>query len=76
MWQGLLALGNCTTDDSRAACAPERLQISSWAPVWGTAVGLAVTVIGCWIWPRRHLALWITFGYVVALLGFAIGYPG
>jgi hypothetical protein len=75
MWRGLLALGNCQVGDSRAACAPDRLRISMWAPVWGSSIGLAVAAIGCWIWPRTHRAAWLVFGYLSAFLGFAIGYP-
>lgn len=72
-WQGMLALGNCSADDTREACAPDRLEVSSWAPVWGSAIGLAVAVVGCWIWPRRPV--WLLVGYVFAFFGFAIGYP-
>jgi len=75
MWRGLLALGNCSPDDSRPECAPDRLRISEWAPAWGTSIGLAIAVIGCWIWPRHPRAVWLFFGSVVALLGFAAGFP-
>jgi hypothetical protein len=69
----MLALSNCSADDAREACAPDRMQVSVWAPVWGSAIGLTVAVVGCWIWPRRPV--WLLVGYVFAFFGFVTGYP-
>ncbi|MEU8662538.1 hypothetical protein [Actinoplanes philippinensis] len=70
LWPGMH--GQCAGHETVRQCTPAILRVAKWSPAWGTGIGLAVTGVGCWIWPRRDLALWVTLGYLAALLGFGI----
>ncbi|MFF0366416.1 hypothetical protein [Micromonospora sp. NPDC005087] len=43
-------------------------------PFIGSVTGLTVAAFGCWIWPRRHRAVWLLLGYAVTLGTLCAGY--
>ncbi|MBG0568636.1 hypothetical protein [Actinoplanes aureus] len=64
------ATSHCDDAEHHAACAQDGFWWATTGLLYLTIGGLAVAVIGAWIWPRRARWAWIGAGYVVVFVGF------
>jgi hypothetical protein len=57
-------------EGSRAAiCSTLGHLAGTWAATAGGALGLALVTLGCWVFPRRHHALFALSGLALAAAG-------
>jgi hypothetical protein len=67
--------GDCMFDGDNGAFCEKlqgRFRLANGALQVGAVLGAAVSILGCWIWPRRWRAVWVVAGFLSSGAGLLI----
>jgi hypothetical protein len=67
-----MASDPCSDSDKQYICTPQGQHFVFTAPILSAMIGLGLSVIGCWVWPRHRRGVWLALGYLVAFTGFLV----
>jgi hypothetical protein len=70
----VMAGDSCGEHDQRLICSADWQGVVGYGPMLTGTIGLVVGLVGVWIWPRRRRWLWLTLGYVIAVVGLCAAY--
>lgn len=63
----------CETKE-RSICQPDGMTAAMILPTAGSALGLIIGGLGCWVISRRYSFAWLAIGYLIAVIGYCGSY--